>query len=404
MSKKLAYLIVTLVFMVSATCISWAADPIKVGAPLCLTGPYAGDGLGYWRGIKMAVDELNDSGGVLGRQLEIIKFDTQDFAPELVMQAADRLVGRDKVDVIHAAWAGWGQDVRAYGKYDVPTFVWDASINSVSVFRENPTKYRNWFQLNGIEIEFGRRTFEVMVDLPFKYPNKKIAIISTDDSWGMEVAAGIKKVAKDMGWKVAMEEVVPYGTREWGPILSKIQAIKPALIHLEIVSSPDLITFFKQFAKNPTNSLINFGYGMTLPDFLPNIGEDGDGLMGATNVVPEPPPTPESGAWVDKFKSLYNSEPAAGSFVVYTGVKMWAAAVETVGKADDYDAIIKHLETTKYKTLVGNEILFNKDHYIPYNIWPNTHLQVQGGKFVSLFVGPGNPHADNKFITPPWIK
>ena len=68
MSKKLAYLIVILVFMASVTCISWAVDPIKVGAPLCLTGPYAGDGLGYWRGIKMAVDELNDSGGLLGRQ------------------------------------------------------------------------------------------------------------------------------------------------------------------------------------------------------------------------------------------------------------------------------------------------------------------------------------------------
>ena len=155
MLKKVFSLVLVVSLLFAGAGLAWAAEPIKVGAPLCLTGPYAGDGLGYWRGIKMAVDELNDAGGLLGRSLKIFKFDTQDFAPERVMQAADQLVGNDKVDTIHAAWAGWGQDVRAYGKYNVPTFVWDASINSVTVFREDPKQYSNWFQLNGIELDIG---------------------------------------------------------------------------------------------------------------------------------------------------------------------------------------------------------------------------------------------------------
>ena len=141
MLKKGLSLVITIMLIFAGAGFTLAAEPIRVGAPLCLTGPYAGDGLGYLRGIQMAVDELNAAGGILGRPLELYKFDTQDFAPERVMQAADQLVGNDKVDVIHAAWAGWGQDVRAYGKYDVPTFVWDASINSVSVFREDPKQY-----------------------------------------------------------------------------------------------------------------------------------------------------------------------------------------------------------------------------------------------------------------------
>jgi len=404
MLKKGFSLIIIITLLLVGAGLTWAADPIKVGAPLCLTGPYAGDGLGYWRGVKMAVDELNDAGGLLGRPLEIVKFDTQDFAPERVMQAADKLVGSDKVDSIHAAWAGWGQDVRAYGKYDVPTFVWDASINSISVFREDPKQYSNWFQLNGPEEPTGFDTLKVMADLLDGKSNKKIAVISTDDSWGLEIAKGIKKAAKEFGWKIALEEVVPYGTREWGPILTKIRAIKPAWIHLEIVSAPDLITFFRQFMKKPTNSLINMGYGMTLPDFISNLGAEGDGIMGETITIPDPPLTSESGAWVEKFQKLYDAPPAAGSFCVYTGVMMWAAAVKAVGDPGKHTAINQYLATHKYKTLEGHEIYFNKDHYISLEVWPPNHMQVQNGKLVTLYLPAGNPHPPNKFIKPPWVK
>ena len=83
--------------------------------------------------------------------------------------------------------------------------------------------------------------------------------------------------------------------------------------------------------KEPTNSLINFGYGLTLPDFISNLGAEGNGLIGETITIPDPAPTPQAAAWVKKFRELYDAAPAAGSFAVYTGVKMWAAAVKAVG-------------------------------------------------------------------------
>jgi ABC-type branched-subunit amino acid transport system substrate-binding protein len=116
MLKKGFVLFAMIIILLGTVGYGGAEEPIKVGAPLCLTGPYAGDGLGYFRGIEMAVDDLNKSGGLLGRPLEIVKFDTQDFSPERVMQASDQLVGTDKVVALHCGWAGWGQDVKAYGK------------------------------------------------------------------------------------------------------------------------------------------------------------------------------------------------------------------------------------------------------------------------------------------------
>ena len=62
--KGLAW-IAMIFFIFGIAGLGWTAEPIKVGAPLCLTGPYAGDGLGYFRGIEMAIDELNKGGGLL---------------------------------------------------------------------------------------------------------------------------------------------------------------------------------------------------------------------------------------------------------------------------------------------------------------------------------------------------
>ena len=409
MSKKVLTWISMIIFVFGFAGLSLAAEPIKVGAPLCLTGPYAGDGVGYFRGIEMAVNDINKAGGVLGRPLEIVKFDTQDFAPERVMQAADQLVGKEKVDALHCGWAGWGQDVRSYGKYDVPAFTWNCSINAVSVYREDPKRYSNWFQMNGVEKDAGIEEVYFMAKLPYDYPNRKVVVISTDDSWGLEIASGIKENAKGAGWEIALKEVVPYGTREWGPILTKIKGIKPAWIHLEIVSSPDLITFFRQFLKAPTNSLIQFGYGLTLPDFLPNLGQEANGLLGETIMIPEPAPTPESADWIKRFKEKYNASPAAGSFAVYTGVMMWVEAVEKVGKADDYSAVNKYLANNKFKTLEGRYVWFDEDHKMPMTIWPGNWLQVQDGKMVTLSLSsqePGNPtpYMDFKFQVPRWIK
>ena len=88
---------------------SWAfaADTIKVGCAFSLTGDYAGSGDNYFKGVEMAVDELNAAGGLLGKKLEIVMFDNQDFAPEVVMQGADYLMGQKKVAVVVAGWANW---------------------------------------------------------------------------------------------------------------------------------------------------------------------------------------------------------------------------------------------------------------------------------------------------------
>lgn len=409
MGKKTLTCMTVIGVLLSFATFSCATESIKIGTPLCLTGPYAGDGVGYFRGIEMAVDEINEAGGLLGRPIEILKFDTQDFSPERVMQAADTLVRNKKVHALHCGWAGWGQDVIAYGRYDVPTFVGNGSIGSVSTYRKDPKKYSNWFQLNGIEKDLGIDEAFIMRKIPHDYPNNKVVVISTDDSWGLEIAAGLVEKAKAGGWEIALKEVVPYGTMEWGPVLTKIKKINPAWIKLEIVSAPDLIAFLDQFKRSPTNSLIHFGYGASLPDFYSNIGQEANGVFGNTITIPEPFPTTEAEAWVKKFTVKYGTPPGGTSFLVYTGVYMWAEAVKNTGKVDDYDAINAYLAANEFKTLEGRSVRFDKDHKIPLTTWPGNTFQVQGGKMVTLFLSGTDQtkpvmYKNNKFQIPSWIK
>lgn len=395
--------IAVLTFAVTAVC----ADVIKVGVPLAMTGPYTDTGDNYWKGIKMAIDEINTDGGLLGKQLQPVRFDTQEFSPERVMQGADLLCGREKVDSVHAGWAGWGQDVRAYGKYTAPFFADDGSQAAVDVFNQDREQYSNIFQLTDTDINQATSMFNVLMALPHEYPNKKVVIINADDAWGMGVGDTLKKRFKEEGWTVSLHEVVPYGTREWGPILTRIRRLQPAIIHVEIVSAPEVITFFRQFMNAPTNSILSYGYSIVPREVVQTMGKEADGLIGEVpTAMPTPEaPTPEAQAWVDRFTDIWKHQPQAGSWAAYSGVKAWAAAVVAVGDEKDHAAVSKHIATVGYKGETGwwkwdEEHVMRGGGDVPFG-----HYQVQNGELVTIFTDPPvKPYKDYKFITPRWIK
>ena len=405
--KKFRLLTVLMAVFMFCTQLAWAADTIPIGAPSPMTGWAAGSGSDYVNGIKMAVDEINQAGGLLGKQLEIIRFDSKGYEPEIVMQAADYLCGQKKVASVHAGWAGWGQDVRAYGKYDAPFFADDGSQAAVDVYREDPEKYHNIFQLTPTGPGQAISMFRALTNLPYEWPNKKMVIINTDDSWGLEVMQTLKTNFEKIGWKVAKQETVPYGTNEWGVILSQIRRIKPALIHFEIASGQENITFFQQFMKRPTNSIISLGWGITPREVVNALGTKADGLIGEMPAgLPGPiAPNAAGQAWLDKWKSRYNYQVPAGAWIAYTGVKAWANAAKNVGDAYDFKAVTNYLREHGYEGLQGL-IKWDKDNVARAQKGsPVVHYQVQGGELQAIFTDPPiKPYPHGKFIKPSWIK
>ena len=384
-----------------------AAATLPVGVPLPMTGLAAGSRADYFQGIKMALYEINESGGLLGKQLEIIRFDSKGFEPEVVMQAADYLCGQKNVASVHAGWAGWGQDVRAYGKYDAPFFADDGSQAAVDVFKEDPAKYYNIYQTTDVGVEQAKSMFRALMALPYKYPNKKVVIINTDDSWGLEVGDTLEKSFKETGWKVAKRETVPYGTNEWGVILSQIRRIKPAIIHMEIPSGQENITFIQQFLKKPANAIISLGWGITPREVVDALGRSADGIVGEMpSGLPGPKaPNAKGQAWVDKFVGLNKHQVPAGAWIAYTAVKAWANAVVKVGDAYNFKAVNAYIKEHGYEGELG-PIKWDKNNVLRAQAGaPVVHYQVQGGELQPIFTDPPlTPYKGSRFIVPPWIK
>ena len=349
---------------------STSTEPIIIGAPLALTGFYAGDGVFSKEGIEYAVDEINAAGGVKGRQVKVEYFDTKDFAPEQMLLAADTLVGQKKVDAVIGGWCGAGADVQAFGKYPVPFFEVDGSQTSVDAIQKGG--YTNVFQMIDVESASGQDLWNFVSQLDYSFPNKKIVTIGADDEFGRRMTEAFGAAAKAEGWEVVDAQTVPYGTSAWGPQLTKIRSEQPAVVYVEVPSPPDLVTFLRQFKEDPSPSILIFGYGLQMQDFLKTAGADAHGVLGLTPGLglPVPPASEEAKAWSDGFEKKFGN-PVAGSAVnTYAATKMWAAAVEATGDPADYAAVNEYLKNNTFTDIVPGwpELKFDERYVIPINV------------------------------------
>ena len=381
--------------------IGQAVEPIKIGSPIPVTVPYAGDGLTMDEGIRLAIEDINAQGGLLGRPLEMIVFDVEDMLPEKVFASAEKLIGRDKVDFVVTGWCGLGPDVQAYGKYDVPYLVGNSSIRCIKMMEEDPNKW-NILQMTHSEAAYGQSLFKSTMGLPYQFTNKKVAIIAGDFEWDRLFLDGFKKTAEENGWEVVMFEVVPYGTREWVPILTKMRKLEPSLLVVEILSPPDVVTLYRQFMESPTNTILQLGWSVIIPEFVEMLGAEGNGILGYTPCSQIY--TPEAEAFKKRFKERYGKEPGGSSSFSYQGVMVWAEAVRNVGDPTDYKAVIKYMRENPYKKAIVGIMDWRETQYARTGPdYPMHLVQIQNGKAVDIML-EHELIAGRNFEIPSWIK
>ena len=376
--------------------------PIKIGAPDALTGYYAADGVLMLNGTIMAAEEINAQGGLLGRQLEVVPFDVEDMMAEKVMAAAEKLIGLDKVDVVVTSCNAAGPDVEAFGNYDVPYMHFDAVTSVVDLYHADPDRW-NVFMVGDVGGPYGAIDFDVTQQLPYQYPNEKLAVIKADYEWDIEYANGFRDRAIENGWEIVLDEVVPYGTSEWGSLLVKLRAQNPSLIVASFYSVPDLITLFNQWSEDPTDSILCFCYGVSIPEFADMMGEAGNGICGtaASGVLP----TAEGKAWSERYEARFGGEAPknASAGTTYDEVMAWAEAVKRVGDVTDYQAICKAIEDYPYQGVTGLYD-FDDDHKVPESeSYPQHFFQMQDGDIVTLYVHL-TPVSGTAFELPPWLQ
>lgn len=413
--KKLALrfgLVILMVLVTQALVMPGWADsskPIKVGGASPLTGYMASDGHEMTEGLKMAIKEINDAGGVLGRKLELVNFDTEELLSETFTAAAEKLIVKEKVDVIISGYSGEaGPDV--FGKYDVPFLYNEGSQGCLEIHKKNVDEYWNVFMTCDTSATYGVLAFDALEalakDANYTFPNKKIALIWGGWDWDEKFARFFGKRGVEKGWEIVMDLECGYETKEWSSIISKLRKEEPAIIFVGIWGSVPQATFLQQFKKDPMNSIIIHNQSTTNPEYLSMMGKQADGVLDESyKIVPF---TPEGAAWKKRYTKMYKKEDSGHMpLVTYDELMLWAAAVEKVGKVDDYRAVAKAIKGITYEG-VGGTYMFNEYNIVPVTSkMPYAVYQYQNGHRVILST-VSHEGVDlikgTKFQIPSWTK
>lgn len=389
------------VLCVAAGISSADAKTIKVGAPIPVTGPYSSDGQAMEKGMRLALEELNAKGGVLGNQLKLFVFDIGDLTPDKLQAAAANLVEKQEVDVLINGYGGMGPDIPAFCPFDVPYIHNDATSNVVEL--RDRMKCSNIFMGSDLDVNYGKATFRQLLSLDHKFPSKRLAVVHGPYDWELNNTAGAKEVAKSEGWNVVLSEEVPYDTKQWSGIISKLRKADPAIIYFELLDPAAVTTFIDQFRENPAkNALLYAGYTVSVPAFgeIVKLGK-AEGVLGMTLSAHRP--NARGAAFVKKWTKKYGEEPPFSiAAQIYDEVMLWAAAVEKVGSVRDFKAIADAIRSSDYEGVTGT-FQFTSNHYVPTNngTIPTHLLQAGSDKTLQIMIGDKKT-AD--FTTPPWMR
>jgi branched-chain amino acid transport system substrate-binding protein len=407
-SRSSVLMVVAALWMCLAAGAAMAENPILIGSPLPLTGPYASDGEQMKMALEMAVAETNAAGGLLGRKLELLFGDVGGLEAEKIKAVGERLIGAG-VNVVITGYDDGGVDTKVFGQYDVPYLQGNAMTLCTAPVAKNPEKYWNCFQYTFNDTDYGKdaaaNLFGIPKQMGWTPPNKKIAIIKVDYAYNVMPADEFAKRAEQEGYEIVINETTQFGVAEWGPILSRIESAQPAYVTFWNLDPTDAARFMKQFSdrfgEEGIDALVYMQYTPSIPEFLQLAGKSADGLIWVAGADEFGPKFEDyKKRWVARFKK----EPA-GFYPVATrdAFDIWVQAVKRAGCVDCYRDIAKLIRESAYEGMAGL-FVFNPidqsaipgEYLMPliwHQIWDGKNLQTAPARF---------KRAD--YRKPPWMK
>ncbi|GAB2941852.1 urea ABC transporter substrate-binding protein [Hafnia psychrotolerans] len=317
----------------------FAADsngPIKVATILDLSGGLDIYGKAMSDAINLAAEEINTSGGLLGRPLQMINYDAQS-SMQLYAQYAQQAALKDQVAVVHGGITSASREVIR------PVLDRFRTLYFYPAQYEGGVCDRNYFSSGSTPSQ----TVEKLVPYAMKKWGKKVYILAADYNYGQIVSAWVKKYVQDNGGEVMDIEFFPLDVTDFGAAISKVQKAKPDIVWSALVGGAHL-SFYRQWhasgmtGKIPIASTV-FGSGNEHIILSP---EESNGILVCANYMQEIP-TPDNEAFVKKFKAKYGKNaPYVHDLAMgaYQGMLLWAAGVRKAGDIDRMK-VIAALET-----------------------------------------------------------
>jgi branched-chain amino acid transport system substrate-binding protein len=332
-----------------------AADTIKIGVNQPLTGAVAASGNYVTDGARIAADEINAGGGLLGQQVELIIEDNKSNPTEAVA-AAEKLIVRDEVPVMMGAWSSTFTlaVMPKLMEYGVPMVVETSSSGKITtegnpwVFRISPTS------------EMEARAFGDQVG---KFDIKKADFLVVNNDWGRGAADQFSAMLQEHGIAVGEVETMDPAAQDMSAQLSKIKASDADTLFVTTGVEQLTLVLKQARALGLEDRIITTGGSQAPDQLVEQAGSAADGsyhLLFFTPWFPEAAENPEvAEKFVTEWENRgYNFAGLTEGFRGYDGIMTIAAAIEKAGKAEP-DAIREALWTVEVDGVNG-DIKFTK--------------------------------------------
>ncbi|HMN84369.1 MAG TPA: transporter substrate-binding protein [Bauldia sp.] len=306
-------------------------EPIRVANILDATGGLNIYSLKQIKAIAMAIDEINSAGGLIGRPVELVFYDSQSNI-QYNSQYATQAFVRDKVDVL----LGGG------------------TSSAREVMRPIVQRFRSFFVYNAV-YEGGvcdRRHLcpglvpgqqvEPLVDYVVNERGlKKGYILAADYNYGQITSRWMQKFIREKGGEDVAVEFFPLDATNFAPVISRIQAAKPDVVWSVLVGDAQM-SFYRQFEatvgkKNIPIASSTYGLGRENATLTP---DENEGIMIATSFI-DALPTEAAKSFVQRFQAFSGENDYVGEYAdfAYRGTMIWAEAVKKANSAAPDDVI-----------------------------------------------------------------
>lgn len=334
---------------------------VKVGILHSVTGTMAISETGSVQAEKLAIEQINAAGGILGRKIEVIQEDGASDWPTFA-EKSKKLLVNDKAAAVFGCWTS------ASRKAVLPVF---EQYNGMLYY---PTFYEGLEQSPNVIYTGQEATQQILAGIDWVVKEKSAKtfyLLGSDYIWPRTSNKIARKHIEKLGLSVVGEEYYPLGHTQFNSVINKIKLKKPDVIYAIVVGGSN-VAFYKQLKAAGIDlskqTLLTIS---VTEDEIQGIG--GENIAGAFAAMKyfQSLDNDNNKAFVKAFKEKWGANVVIGDVTqaAYLGPWLWKAAVEKAGSFD-IDAVRKASPGIELKTAPEGYVKIHPNHHL----WSKTRI------------------------------
>jgi branched-chain amino acid transport system substrate-binding protein len=389
MPKSIILTALAAVCVAAAACADQAQEPIRIGATMSETGAYSTQGIPARNGYLLCQQDVNEQGGVLGRQVEFLIYDDESSS-ETAIALYERLITEDEVDAVMGPYGSTLTEAVApvterHRKVQISPLAATTSI------WEQGRRYL-FMVLPPAELFLAG-----LIEMAWDNGLTTVAVLQEDALFPRAAGSGAADLAREKGMDVVLHETYASGTHDFSDLLARIEGSGAEVLAMAASSLGDFVNITRQMKERDVNVAM-FGTSGAVAEFQEALGDDAEYAYGLSAWEPGLP-NPGSEAFVEGYQRAFGQAPSFHAAGAYGSCQLFMEAVRRAGSLDA-DALRDQILNLETRTVFGDFAVDERGYQTA-----NRGLFIQWQDGEKVVVWPEDvATAQPRFPRPPWTE